>query len=173
VAESAGQGHGSTFTVTLPISTSQPPIEESAQKPSALNAQPLKGVKILVVEDDNDSREVLQLFLQQCGANVESTESAKSAISMLKVFGGLPDIIVSDLAMPDVDGYTLVEKIRSLPDEDGGKVPALALSAFATAESKKRALGAGFTSYATKPFEPDLRVNEIVKIVRSEAGTTR
>jgi CheY-like chemotaxis protein len=77
----------------------------------------------------------------------------------------LPDVIVSDLAMPEEDGYTLVAKIRQLPEQSGGKIPAVALSAFATAESRKRALEAGFTRYATKPFEPDLLVNEILEIV--------
>jgi CheY-like chemotaxis protein len=89
---------------------------------------------------------------------------------MLNVFGSLPDIIVSDLAMPDVDGYTLVSKIRELSPEAGGKVPALALSAFATLDSRNRAIEAGFTSYATKPFEPDSLVAEIVNIVRKNSG---
>ena len=171
-AESAGAGLGSTFTVTIPLSMSHSEVIESQPRSAAaVNTQPLSRIKILIVEDDNDSREVLELFLQQSGATVVSTESAKSAIKMLKVFGTLPDIIVSDLAMPDEDGYTLVSKIRQLAAEDGGKVPALALSAFATAESRKRALESGFTSYATKPFEPDSLVSEIVEIVRNNGKT--
>ncbi|MEP7213262.1 MAG: ATP-binding protein [Acidobacteriota bacterium] len=169
-AESPGLGLGATFTVTIPLSMSRGGIEEVIRTPAAaLNPQPLAGIKILIVEDDNDSREVLHLFLQQSGATVESSDSAKSAIKMLDVFGGLPDIIVSDLAMPDEDGYTLLAKIRKLPAESGGKVPAIALSAFATAESRNRALESGFTSYATKPFEPDLLIREIVEIVGRSA----
>jgi CheY-like chemotaxis protein len=167
-AESEGPGKGSTFTVTVPLSRSRVETEreQTVQSP-ALNPQPLAGIKILIVEDDNDSREVLHLFLEQSGAVVESTDSARSALNKLNVFGGgLPDIIVSDLAMPEIDGYTLVSQIRELPPEAGGLVPALALSAFATADSRKKALDSGFTSYATKPFEPDSLVNEIVEIVR-------
>ena len=87
-----------------------------------------KGVRILVVEDDNDSREVLQLFLEQVGALVESVPSAKDAMSVFKrPPASLPDIIISDLAMPEEDGYSLIARIRQLPAERGGKIPALAL----------------------------------------------
>ena len=170
-ADSDGPGKGARFTVTLPLSLGRNSAELTERPTSAsLNPLPLDGVKILIVEDDNDSREVLQLFLEQSGAAVKSTPSAKSAISMLTAFDGVPDVIVSDLAMPEEDGYTLVAKIRRLPAESGGKVPAMALSAFATAESKKRALEAGFDRYATKPFEPDLLVNEILEIVKQKAA---
>lgn len=162
-AESAGLGKGSTFTVVLPLSMAKSTGFKSSEPVVNANPQPLTGIKVLIVEDDNDSREVVQLFLEQSGAVVQSTESAKSAMQLLTQNTGLPDIIVSDLAMPDEDGYTLVSKIRKLPPEAGGTIPALALSAFATSESKQRALESGFTRYLTKPFEPDLLIAEILK----------
>lgn len=170
-AESPGPGQGSVFTVTLPISMSRQSIEDIQQSAAApLNPRPLEGIKILIVEDDNDSREVLQLFLEQCGAIVNSTDGARKAMSMLTSSGIVPNVIISDLAMPEEDGYTLISKIRRLSAESGGNIPALALSAFATVESKRRALEAGFTRYATKPFEPDLIVNEILDLVRQGAS---
>ena len=172
-AESAGPGEGAVFTVTLPLSMSRSSMDEpQPQSSTGLDARPLAGIKILIVEDDNDSREVLQLFLEQSGAVVASTDTAKSAMTTLTSSDALPDVIVSDLAMPEEDGYTLVAKIRQLPEQSGGKIPAVALSAFATAESRKRALEAGFTRYATKPFEPDLLVNEILEIVAKKPAAT-
>ena len=80
--------------------------------------------------------------------------------------GNLPDVIVSDLAMPNEDGYTLIERVRKLPPETGGEIPALALSAFASNDNKNRAYSAGFQKYHTKPFEPDVIIKDILQIVK-------
>ena len=139
------------------------------------NAHPLKGLRILVVEDDNDSREVLQLFLEQVGAVVEALPSAKDAMAVFKrPPASLPDVMISDLAMPEEDGYSLISRVRELPEERGGRIPALALSAFATVESKQRAIEAGFDYYCTKPFEPDQLTRDILNLrqVRSNGHTT-
>lgn len=166
-AESEGVGRGSTFTVTLPLYDLE--IKLSSQ-PSVSNGkadQLLNGVKILVVEDDPDSREVLQIFLEQSGAQVESAESAFDAVNLLGDSAkGLPDVILSDLAMPDEDGYSLIKRIRRLPIENGGGVPAVALSAFASPANKQQAFEAGFQTYHTKPFEPDGIVQDILKLVK-------
>jgi len=174
-AESPGVGQGSTFVVRLPLR-----IGEAAAAPPQLDVEmkdalALKGVRILVVEDDNDSREVLQLFLEQMGASVESTPSAKDAWAVLQRNGKhLPDVMVSDLAMPEEDGYSLISRIRQLPPERGGQIPALALSAFATNESKQRAFECGFDEYSSKPFEPELITRDILELLKKKgrAGQT-
>ena len=166
VAESEGLDKGSVFTITLPLRAVEapPPITIPTEAAMA-SRRPLKGLRILVVEDDNDSREVLQLFLEQVGAIVESVPSAKDAMAVFKrPPASLPDIIVSDLAMPEEDGYSLITRIRALPADKGGQIPALALSAFATNESKQRAMDSGFDHYCTKPFEPDQLTRDIVNI---------
>ncbi|MGI8811121.1 MAG: ATP-binding protein [Pyrinomonadaceae bacterium] len=171
VAESAGLNLGSKFTVTIPLSFTKGGEPEDTKQAASLGNRPLAGIRILVVEDDIDSREVLHLFLEQSGAAVQSTDSAKSALEVLSSQADArPDVIVSDLAMPDEDGYILMAKIRRLSAIEGGEIPALALSAFATSESKKRALEAGFSKYETKPFEPDLLISDILEIVGNKAG---
>ncbi|MEP7038788.1 MAG: ATP-binding protein, partial [Acidobacteriota bacterium] len=156
-AESAGVGKGSTFTVVLPLcGTKAQPAAEITKNGFSEDKQ-LKGIKILVIEDDPDSREVLQLLLEQSGAVVNSTDSAQKAMNLLRESNGnLPDVIVSDLAMPNEDGYALIERIRKLEAENGGEIPALALSAFASNDNKNKAYSAGFQKYHTKPFEPDV-----------------
>ncbi|MGI8788014.1 MAG: ATP-binding protein [Pyrinomonadaceae bacterium] len=165
-AESAGLGHGATFTVTLPLCDSEIEVADKNEKVSPQKTDPLDGVKILVVEDDMDSREVLSLFLEQSGATVVSAESARQAITFLNELGDdLPDVIVSDLAMPDEDGYGLISRIRKFPVEKGGEIPALALSAFASNENKQKAFDSGFQKYHTKPFEPDGIVEDIRQLL--------
>jgi PAS domain S-box len=170
-AESPGLGMGSTFRVHLPlragdvVSNTAPELEKNI--PMAL-----KGVRILVVEDDNDSREVLQLFLEQAGAMVESVPSAKDAMAIFqRPANSLPDVMISDLAMPEEDGFSLIARVRQLPPEKGGGIPAVALSAFATNESKQRAIECGFDFYSSKPFEPDLLTSDIVNLLRRKAAS--
>ncbi|QYO65823.1 ATP-binding protein [Leptolyngbya sp. 7M] len=177
-AESRGIGKGSKFSVTLPITTTSPLPHDSnpnirLDRMSSL--KPLEGVKILIVEDNYDSREVLQMFLEKNGANVISTESAKSAFRELeRSIEKLPDVLISDLAMPDEDGYSLITRIRDLPEERGGKIPAIALSAFANEESRRKAFKSGFDRYATKPFDHDILIELILKALQKaenkEAG---
>ncbi len=165
-AESEGVGKGSKFTVTLPLSEDKKLVSNGPEEIEGENRTRLEGVKILIVEDDRDSREVLHLFFEQSGALVTSVESAKAAIDFMKnPDGSLPDVIISDLAMPDEDGYSLIGRIREMPAEAGGQIPALALSAFTSAESKQKAFNAGFDKYSTKPFEPDLLINDIEELV--------
>lgn len=170
-AESDGVGKGSTFTVILPLCGTETDVSTEIRKSATPGKRLLNGVKILVVEDDQDSREVLQLFLEQSGAVVKSAESANKAMSLLRENPReLFDVIISDLAMPDVDGYSLIKQIRSLPKEKGSKIPALALSAFASNENKQKAISAGFQKYHTKPFDPDAIVQDILQIINNGAG---
>lgn len=164
-AESEGAGLGAKFTVSLPLNANAQDIDVSEAPNAKESTKRLKGFNILIVEDDPDSREVLQLFLEQSGAAVRTAESAKAAMS---IFNDSklppPDVLISDLAMPEEDGYSLIARIRELPAEMGGHVPALALSAFASAESRQRAFEAGFHRYLTKPFEPELIVDQLVAL---------
>ncbi len=165
--ESAGVGYGSTFTVTLPLCGLEKDAASEIEKSAPNEEKPLNKIKILIVEDDPDSREVLQLLLEQSGAQVKSAESAFEAINFLKKPPiDLPDVIVSDLAMPDEDGYSLLTRIRKLSIEKGGEIPALALSAFATNENKQKAFDAGFQKYHTKPFEPDVIIQDILQLLK-------
>ena len=166
-AESDGIGKGSRFIVTLPLSDSETlqEVNTEAKPENPSEKRTLAGVNVLIVEDDPDSREVLQLFLEQNGAAVQAVDSARAAMAALSETNNkLPHVIVSDLAMPEEDGYSLVSRIRELPEEKGGRVPALALSAFASAESRQRAFESGFQRYLTKPFEPDLIVDQILAL---------
>ena len=167
-AESEGIGKGATFSVTLPVTESQ--IKEAAQKSSKQSEKPLSGVKIMIVEDDPDSCEVLQLFLEQSGGSVLGCAmSAKDALQTLqKSKNNLPDVIISDLGMSEEDGYTLMRRIRQFPGDEG-RIPAIALSAFTSADNKKRAFEVGFQKYHTKPFEPDLLINEILAVVNNNS----
>ena len=167
-ALSDGLGKGSEFVVTLPLSQGKPLNREMENSGRMATRRPLLEKKILVVEDDPDSREVLQLFLEQSGATVESAESAKVAMEFLtQPTNGLPDLIISDLAMPDEDGYSLLVRIRELSPDRGGTIPAIALSAFTTTESKQKAFESGFQIYSTKPFEPDRLVADILQLTSS------
>jgi PAS domain S-box-containing protein len=168
IAHSNGIGHGASFTVTLPIHTNvgiQTPPKKTKRE-THLNQPKLNNVNILLVEDDADSRDVLTLYLEQCGAKIQGAESAQQAIEYLTGSkNGKYDVIISDLAMPGEDGFSFLCKVRSLPEESGGKIPAIALSAFTTSENKEKAFISGFQKYHTKPFEPDLLIREIAELV--------
>lgn len=165
-AESKGIGQGSTFTVELPriVAEEKPVNELRTVRPSY--EKRLENVKILIVEDDADSRQVLQIVLEQSGANIKTAKSARDAMAILAASKtALPDAIISDLAMPNVDGYALIKRVRQLPTGDGGKIPAIALSAFAADENKQKAYNYGFQKYHTKPFEPDILIEDILEVL--------
>jgi CheY-like chemotaxis protein len=164
VAESEGIGLGSTFTITLPLSNNGFHAATEAIHTSK-DEKPIAGTRVLLVEDDNDSREVIQLFLEHNGALVTSCHSAEDALEKLEHSEGmLPDVILSDLAMPGLDGYMMIERIRELPEDQGGKVPAIALSAFGSDDTRNRAMECGFQIVTTKPFDPDILLPAIVKL---------
>lgn len=162
-AESEGVGKGSTFTVTLPLAETRI-VEQNVRQFDADNRKPLADRSILIVEDDPDSREVLELFLTQNGADVRSFDSVRAALAS---YGqdGLPNIVISDLGMPDEDGYSLIQQIRSLPPEKGGQIPAVALSAFTSDESRRKAIESGFSRYCTKPFEHDQLIKDLLELI--------
>ncbi len=162
-AESEGIGKGSKFTVTLPLT--ETPIAEDVEPTSRpVRGKPLAGRSILIVEDDPDSREVLEFFLTENGARVKSCDSVRSALASFGA-NGLPNIIISDLGMPDEDGYSFIQKVRGMPMESGGAVPAIALSAFTSEESRRKALELGFSRYCTKPFEHDQLIKDVLELL--------
>ncbi|MBS1797010.1 MAG: response regulator [Acidobacteria bacterium] len=168
-AESDGIGCGACFTVVLPLFKQAPAVSALTEKIAVGKETPLAGLRILLIEDDHDSREVLQLFLEQNGAQVESAESAAGAFAVLENGAGVFDVIVSDLAMPNEDGYSLISRIRSFPTEKGGRIPALALSAFAAKDCRERAFSAGFQKYHTKPFDPDQLIRDILGLIGKQS----
>lgn len=168
-AESRGKGKGSTFIVTLPLNRNS--IPEQPSQPAAITDEesekhPLESIRILVVEDNHDSREVAQLFLEQNGAVVHTAQSASSAMEFIEnATSQKPDIIISDIAMPDEDGYSFIKRVREIPGFGKEEVPALVLSAFSTKESRQQAIESGFQRYSTKPFEPVVLIADILDLV--------
>jgi signal transduction histidine kinase/ActR/RegA family two-component response regulator len=153
-AASPGEGHGATFTVTLPaLVGAEPPLEVASPDDGSSDAPPtLRGLRVLVVDDDVDARDLFTRALEHYDARVTAVASAGAALTMLERWK--PHVLVSDIAMPEESGYVLMRKIRRLPAEQGGTVPALALTAYAGANDVKLALSAGFSAHAAKPIEP-------------------
>ncbi|HYG74673.1 MAG TPA: PAS domain S-box protein [Planctomycetota bacterium] len=151
-AESPGKQKGTTVTVRLPIAAVNLPLpkneEESPAKEKPVVA-PLKGVRILVVEDEADSRDYIAEVLRLAGAQVMAAASAREAIEVIKQFNA--DVLVSDLGMPEEDGFSLLRRLRLLPQ---GRLPAIALTAYAREDDRVRALEAGFQLHLTKPADP-------------------
>ena len=157
-AESDGVGQGSLFTVDLPLAEerrdparAEERRREGDRRRSRKGSVRLDGVHVLLVEDDDDSRKLLGTMLKRHGARVTSTKSAAEA---LQVFADdLPDILISDIGMPDEDGYEFIRKLRELPPEKGGRTPAIALTGYASRKDRERALGAGYHQHMAKPIE--------------------
>jgi CheY-like chemotaxis protein len=124
----------------------------------------LGGVRVLVVDDDQDTLEMLKVVLQSCGAEVITAPSAVEALQALE--RSRPDALVSDIAMPEQDGYELIEHVRQLGPERGGNIPAVALTAYARVEDRIRALTAGFQMYVPKPVDPAELVAVVANLTR-------
>jgi CheY-like chemotaxis protein len=156
--ESAGVGGGSTFTVSLPLALAHAVHGYGTgggsvvSKPIAkADGSGLEGVRVLLVEDDTDARDLMSRMLRDRGANVTAAASAGEA---LDIFTALkPDVLVSDIGMPDEDGYSLIARVRAMPADAGGRVPAVALTALARPEDRKRAILAGYHVHLAKPVE--------------------
>ena len=161
-AASQGVGRGATFTVRLPISAGQAPAGQAGalgeRRTAASTASPmprsprLDGLRILVVDDSADGRTLTSLVLTQAGASVKAAASVREALQMLEA--ERPDALVSDIGLPDGDGYGLIRQIRQYEAEHGGFLPAVALTGYARAEDRARILAAGFQAHVPKPVEP-------------------
>jgi PAS domain S-box-containing protein len=179
-ALSEGEGQGATFVVNLPLIeksrgrieagvqgekiTEETSLASSASPASQAQETPLSGLRVLVVDDEADTRELLITILEQYGAEVTASASASEALEALQRFK--PNVLVSDIGMPEVDGYTLIRKIRTLDADQGGQIPAVALTAYARAEERNQALLAGFQLHVPKPVDPA----ELAIVVANLAG---
>jgi CheY-like chemotaxis protein len=157
-AQSEGHGRGAVFAVHLPVRALQP-----ATVRGGTHIQPLGGLKVLVVDDDPDARESVSLALAQCGARTAAAGSAREAFLMLGDFK--PDVLVSDIDMPDEDGCSFIRRVRSLNQPCLADVPAVALTGYAKPEDQRRALVAGFQKFVAKP----VHVDELASVVKTLA----
>jgi CheY-like chemotaxis protein len=180
-AESAGKDQGATFTIVLPIpavllfppdaespASSIPPPPEPvppsipSEAPSAPLRQILEGTRVLVVDDETDARDALVGLLERYGAEVRSAASVSEAMAALELH--VPDVLVSDLGMPGADGYELIRRVRQLPAEAGGRLPSLAVSAYATEEHRQRVMTTGFQRHLEKPVAAAELVVEVARL---------
>ncbi len=164
-AESGGENEGSTFTVTIPLVplASNLPVA----RPSVAVKDDLTGVLVLVVDDEIDSQEITAFMLEQAHAAVMIASSGSEALR--KIEQSVPDVLISDVGMPDMDGYMLMRQIRQLPANKGGKMLAIALTAYAGESDYKQAIAAGFHRHLAKPIDPTDLVSSILTLLQSPA----
>ena len=169
-ADSAGEGLGSVFTVTLPRLTHSQSSGRQQGKESAPDSSgsPLPPPRVLLVEDDPDAREVTAAGLTKAGFEVHAVSGAVKALELLDIW--LPDVVVSDIGMPGMDGYEFVKLLRARPPERGGKVAALALTAFAGLADAARAHASGYQEHLAKPINPDALAEAILALKRRHLG---
>lgn len=168
-ADSQGEDKGATFTVSLPLLQDESPSLTDEQNYAVLltpKSLPLAGVRVLVVDDDADSLDFAAFVLEQDGAFVIAVSSAYEALKTLPEVK--PDVLVSDISMPDMDGYMLIRQVRSWTPEQGGQIPAIALTAFARNDDQQEALKAGFQMHLPKPFNPEELIAAIAKLVEEK-----
>ena len=171
-AESPGEGQGATFVVNLPIvPVYQKDNLAERVHPAARDTLPaydcperLDGLKVLVVDDEFDTRELFRVGISECGAAVVTAGSAQEALEAIEA--EQPDLLISDIGMPGEDGYDLIRKVRAVPAGRGGKIPAIALTAYARTEDRLRALRAGYQMHMSKPVE----LSELVAVMASLIG---
>jgi PAS domain S-box-containing protein len=159
-ADSDGDGHGATFTIRLPLLDSSLRVLETTSVEQPVQPQLLSGLNVLLVDDDSDSLELMTTALTRRHANVTAVSSASAALQAIN--DHKPDVLVSDIAMPDEDGYELIKRVRALSFD----IPAVAITAYAKAEDRERALSAGFQLYLAKPVE----LSELISVVAQAAG---
>jgi CheY-like chemotaxis protein len=162
-AASAGEGCGALFTVRLPRSEAAAPA--AAQDHAECD---LSGLQVLVVDDEDDARDLIKRILTGCNAEVLTAATASEALALLQ--HRRPDLLVSDLGMPEMDGYGLLERIRAMGPAQGGDLPAIALTAFARAEDRQRVLSSGFLAHIAKPVEP---AELVAKVAASRHAAAR
>jgi CheY-like chemotaxis protein len=176
-AHSDGRGFGATFTVRLPLAStysaklslisSQLSAASYSEAEAADALLLLRGLRILIVDDDADSLDMLKAVFERYEADVSVAPAADEALAIL--LRRKPDLVISDIAMPEADGYSLIRKIRSLQPEQGGSVPAIALTAYARPEDASLALSAGFQKHLAKPINPPELLSAVTEILRARA----
>ena len=165
-AHSDGEGRGATFTVYLPLERRYPAAEEAESAPIQGEAGELRGLDVLLVEDESMAREASERLLEQYGAQVRAVSSAASAREAFDI--RRPDVIMADIGMPDEDGYVLIKHLRRTEQEHRApRVPAVAVTAFARSEDRQRALAAGFDEHLAKPVDPEQLVRVLARMMRA------
>jgi CheY-like chemotaxis protein len=170
-AKSPGEGQGATFVIALPIAVVHDGPEKVHPKEHEpvdfdCSEKPLQGIRALVVDDELDARQLVRRVLSDCGAEVAIAESVIEAMKLVETFA--PDILVSDVGMPEQDGYDLIRRVRSRLAAKA--LPAVALTAFARSEDRRRALLAGFQTHVPKPVEPAELVAVVASLVERTGG---
>jgi PAS domain S-box-containing protein len=168
-ATSPGPGQGATFVVRLPLPIGLGTEDHLPLTPEPADSTSLKGVKVLLVDDESDTRDVFSFLLEQAGAEVVAVASAAAALSALPQLK--PDLLLSDIGMPDTDGYQLMRQIRALPPEQGGTIAAIALTAYASELDQQQALAAGFQLHLAKPVEPEDLIGAIATLYLGHASS--
>jgi PAS domain S-box-containing protein len=170
-ASSDGEGRGASFTVSLPLAARAPAEPAGAVKEArATRPEPrpcpreLDGLKVLVVDDDKDACEMIRAAFEHCGSRVKTSVSAAEGLAM--VADWKPNILVADISMPEMDGYQLIRRVRALGTQEGGAIPAVALTAMARVEDRVKALSAGYQMHVAKPVEPDELREVVASLVR-------
>ncbi len=163
-AQSLGTGQGATFTVRLPLLQDNRGNREATGKiSSSVASTPLAGLRVLVVDDETDTRNFLSFMFEEYGAFATAVGSVDEALVVLEQ--AKPDILVSDIGMSEQDGYTLIRKLRSLEPEKGGCIPAIALTAYTREEDRLEALRAGFQQHLSKPIDPNKLISAVVNVL--------
>jgi PAS domain S-box-containing protein len=163
-AESAGPGRGATFFLRVPLASERP--ESARSEPRNSDPVTLKGVAVLVVDDNDDGREMLVTILREYGAKVKSVATSREALDLLLEARFTPDVLISDVGMPDTDGYEFIRRLRTSPNEATRQIPAIAVTAYANPEDRIRAVVAGFQAHLAKPVDPALVAASIAGLVR-------
>jgi hypothetical protein len=166
-ADSEGEGRGSSFTVRLPLSAADAAGAGPQHTPEGVVSPParpatLKGLRVLVVEDETDTRDFIAFALEGAGAEVKTAARAREALDTLE--GWTPDVLVSDIGMPGEDGYAFIGEVRRREADSGGRLPAVALTAYASVEDRRRAISAGFQTHLAKPLDPAEMVAAVAKL---------
>jgi CheY-like chemotaxis protein len=161
---------GATFTIALSArsenrTTKEMQAVEIKKTPDASGGPNLGGLRILVVDDEADARDLLTIRLRQYGADVITASSAEAAVEALAQEGIRPDLIVSDIAMPGEDGYSLMRRVRALDPEQGGRIPAIAVTAYSRTEDRVQAMAAGFQMHFSKPVNASELAHAITSII--------
>jgi CheY-like chemotaxis protein/anti-sigma regulatory factor (Ser/Thr protein kinase) len=175
-ADSPGENHGSIFVVQLPRIATHQESKDNLQQQSKASGEltefdcspQFDGLHVLVVDDEADARELIRAVLKECGSEVTTATSAVEALEMFEKIK--PDVLISDIGMPEMDGYTFINKIRALETDSKVKTPAIALTAYAKAEDRERALLEGYHIHLPKPIEPMKLVAIIASLTEDTAN---
>ncbi|MEH2058000.1 MAG: response regulator [Nostoc sp.] len=168
-AQSLGTGEGATFTVRLPLlQNNRGNREATGQISSPVASTPLAGLRVLVVDDEADTRNFLSFMFEEYGAFATAVASVDEALAVLEQ--AKPDILISDIGMSEQDGYTLIRKLRSLEPEKGGRIPAIALTAYTREEDRLEALAAGFQQHLSKPIDPNKLIAAVANVLELGSG---